>query len=248
MSAANPQYLDLINRAHRLIGVATDGMNLTPYQLQNALWALNELIDAQNANELWVYNRSEYTVPLSIQKQTWTVGPGGDVNVPVRPFNIAGAVILQNASTASPTRIPLAILTDDEWLYLRAPAQVSNIPQYVYMQNTWPLGVLHLWPTPAVNDTQLIVLLDTFLTEGVALTDTVNLPPAYRAGLTALLAITIAPEYAREAPPTVMNMALKYNNLIANANFKMSRLDFDTQAQGTRNLVGSYIIASDSGR
>ena len=91
-------------------------------------------------------------------------------------------------------------------------------------------------------------MLDTFLTEGVALTDTVNLPPAYRAGLTALLAITIAPEYAREAPPTVMNMAMKYNNLIANANFKMSRLDFDTQAQGTRNLTGSYIIASDSGR
>ena len=241
-------YTDLINRAHRQIGVGNDGMPLTPYQFNNALYALNELIDVQNANEQWVYDRVEYSLPLNVQKQTWTVGPGGDIDIPIRPYNAAGAAILQNASSSSPTRIPLAQLSDDEWLYIRAPIQTSNIPQYFYMENSWPLGIIHLWPIPIVNDTKLIILLDTFLTGNVALTDTVNLPPAYRGGLTALLAITIAPEFAREAPPTVMGMAQKYSNLIANANFKMSRLDFDSQAQGVRNLTGSYLIASDTGR
>jgi len=241
-------YTDLINRAHRMIGVGNEGQLLTPYQLNNALFAFNELIDVQNNNEAWVYNRVEYTAPLNVQKQNWTVGPGGDINIPVRPYNLAGAVIVQNASTSSPTQIPLAVLTDDEWLYIRAPEQTSNIPQYIYMENSWPLGILHLWPIPIVNDTQLVVLLDTFLTNPVALTDTVDLPPAYRGGLTALLAITIAPEFGREAPPTVMAQSLKYSNLIANANFKMSRLDFDTMAQGTKNIFGAYLIASDTGR
>lgn len=238
-------YADLISGALRLVGVIGDGETPSTDQTANALFTLNEMLDAWNSDGLMIYTTSFYEKMLTTA-QSYTVGPSGDFNIPVRPSEINGAWIRQNASAANPIDLPVSILTATEWGDIRSKYVASAIPRFVYMDGNWPTANIYVWPVPNGTDTKLILSLNTPLSATVATTDTETLPPSYRQAIRFNLACLLAAEYGREASPSTKEVAYKSKNLIAQNNQQIDRLDFDSAIQGTGG--GRYWIGDDNTR
>ena len=239
-------YRDIITGALRLIGIVGDSEQPTSYQADNGLYALNEMIGAWNADDLMIYTTSFSQVAINVAKQTWTIGPGGDIDTPVRPSEIDAANIIQNASTQNPVTLPMSILSPNEWAEIRSKNSTSNYPRFLYCNGDWPLATMFLWPSPNVSDCKLEVLFNSPLNQALTLDTVEALPPAYRQAIRFNLAVILAPEYGREASQAVQAQAYKSKNIIAQNNQNIDRLDFDSGIQGT--LGGAYWIGDDQVR
>jgi hypothetical protein len=239
-------YRDLISGSLRLIGVIGESETPTAYQAATALSALQEMIDAWNADGMMIYTQSFHELVIDQPKQTWTIGPGADIDVPVRPAELSTAFLRMNRSTSQPVDMPMAILSPNEWADVRSKAVTSNYPRFIYLNGDWPVATLYLWPFPNVADTSLNLLFNQTLDSGVGLDDTDNLPPAYRQALRFNLACLLAPEFGREATQTVQSTAYKSKNVIGQNNQNIDRLDFDSAIQGHRG--GKYWIGDDQSR
>jgi hypothetical protein len=239
-------YRDLIAGALRLIGIIGDGEPPSSYQSSNALFTLQEMIDSWNADDLMIYTTSFHELPITLPQQTWTIGPGGDIDVPVRPSEIDTAFLRQNASTAQPVDLPMAILSPTEWADVRSKSSASNYPRFIYMNGDWPVATLYLWPFPQVADAELHLLFNQTLDPGITLDTPENLPPAYRQALRFNLACLLAPEYGLEASQAVSMQAYKSKNIIAQNNQSIDRLDYDSAIQGTQG--GKYWVGDDQVR
>ncbi len=239
-------YRDLVAGALRLIGVIGDSETPTSYQAENALFALKEMLDSWNSDGLMIFTSTFHELSLSTQKSDWTIGPGAEIDVTVRPSQITGAWVKQNASTSSPIDLPMSVLTPSEWGDIRSKTVSSNIPRFVYLNNDWPTATLYLWPVPQVNDTKLVLLFESVLDADLTLDTVETLPPAYRQAIRFNLAALIAPEYGMEASPTVQLQAYKSKNTIAQNNQEIDRLDFDPIIQGTKQ--GLWYIGDDTTR
>ena len=236
-------YNDLVNGALRLIGIIGEGETPTSYQSDNALFTLNEMLDSWNADGLMIYTQNFYEYTFVSNTSTVTIGPGGNIDIPVRPSELTAAWIRQNAS-GNYIDLPMNLITQEEYGNIRAKTSPSTIPRYIALNGDWPVATMYLWPTAIPSDTKLRILCNYPLTTGVALSDTENLPPAYRQAIRFNLACLLAAEYGREAPPTVQQQAYKSKSIIAQNNQSIDHLDFDPLIQGgDQNLW--YIVADD---
>jgi hypothetical protein len=239
-------YNDLINGSLRLIGIIGDSETPTSYQTANALFTLNEMLDQWNADGLMIYTTSFYTYNIAGTTASVTIGPGGQIDVPYRPSEIEGAWIRQNAGSSQPIDLPMSVLTPGEWGDVRSKSVSSPIPRFIYLNGDWPTATAYLWPVASAANTTLVLLFNQTLNASVLASDTENLPPAYRQAIRFNLACLLAPEYGREAPPSVQAQAYKSKNLIAQNNQNIDRLEFDSGIQGTSG--GSYWIGDDQTR
>ena len=70
---------DIISAALRSIGAIVPGEKPKPAEMQDALITLNQMIDSWQAQRLMVYAIVRYIYAPTVLKQTYTVGPGGDI-------------------------------------------------------------------------------------------------------------------------------------------------------------------------
>lgn len=236
-------YRDIITGALRLIGVIGDSEQPSSYQAENALYALQEMLGAWNSDGMMIYTQESHSLNITLPKQVWTIGPGADINVPIRPSEISSAILRQNASTAMPVDLPMSVLSADEWSTIRSKSSGSNYPRFVYMSGDWPVANLYLWPFPQVADAQLILTFDQTLNSEVTLDTIETLPPAYRQAIRFNLAVLLGPEYGTEASMVVQQQAYKSKNIIGQNNQEIDRLAYDTNLSGVNS--GIYWIGSD---
>lgn len=233
-------YRDLITSALRLINVVSEAETPTAYQAETALAALEELIDQFNASQIMIYTQDIVLHTLT-NSATFTIGAGGDVDVPSRPFKLDAAFLRMNTAS-TPIDIPMSVLSASEWMGVRSKSVQSTYPRYIYINGDWPLATAHLWPVPTgVGDTSIGLLLNHTLTTGLTLDDEETLPPAYRQALRFGLAELLAPEYGREAPPTVIAKADSSKRLLMQTNTDIDRLSYDISGV----TGGRYWIVAD---
>lgn len=236
-------YADLISGALRLVGIIGDGETASTDQSNNALFTLQEMLDSWNSDGLMVYTNAFYEYTLT-SSQTYTVGPSGNFNIPVRPSRINGAWLREDASSNQPIDRPLSVLSANEWGNISSKSVTSDLPQCVYLDGSWPTATLYVWPVPSGADTKIILSFGVPLTAlTIATSDTETLPPAYRQAIRFNLACLLAAEYGREASPTTKETAYKSKNLIAQNNQQIDRLSFDSIL--TSNGDRGYWIVSD---
>lgn len=217
-------YRELIAGSLRLIGVLGEGEQMQPYHAQNALATLNELVDALNSQSLKLYQRKYYTAALT-GGSTYTVGPGGNVNVPVRPAGVAAAWF-REGSGAEQFDLPVSVVTAGAWGGIRSKGAAGSPSGALFYDGNWPLATLTLHPGPDAGGT-LVLLVNEPLDATVGLDDEESLPPAYRQALRFQLAVLLAPEFGREAPVTVQLTALKALTNISAANSVPELLRFE---------------------
>lgn len=232
---------DLIYASLRLIGVISPGQTPSNDQAQDALYSLNSIISTWRTEKLMVYATLPHQFPLVASQKTYTVGPGGNFDMP-RPVRI-DKITLQYLQTGVPTlTLPVGMLDLDQYNAIIVPDTTSTIPMSAYVDDAYPLRTLYLYPVPSiVNKVTLFTWeqLDAF----ASLDDDVSLPDGYERALRFALAVELAPEFGRDPLQTVIANAVAAKASVMtqnNADTPLMQVDPAAQQQkpnGTFNYL-----------
>lgn len=199
--------LSLITRALRLINVVASSELPTSDEANDALTTFQEMIDSWNADRLAIFTTGYADYSLTLGKQAFTLGPGGDFNAN-RPSKIIGmsAILLQNPS--NPIEVPMEMYTMWDW---QNKIPVKNVPgsfpQVCYDDGGMPLRTLNFWPIPTYQTNNVRIYSWTSLTWPATLQTLLNFPPGYAKAFRYNLAVELASEYGAQVPPEVAQIA-----------------------------------------
>jgi hypothetical protein len=222
--------LDLIKRSMRLIDALNIGDEPTAEEAQDALLALNSMVDAWGTERLTMYatTRALYAIVAGQQAYTIGRGPGADYAAD-RPMYIdaAGLVIAQTDPTQTLERPIYIIRTNTEWARVRLKGETSTLPTDLYYQPGWPNGTIAFWPAPT-NDNTLALYTPSAVAEFTSLTQVISLPPGYRRALPYNLAADFGPEFGvKKVPDDVLRIADESKRSLKRANVAIDFLRVD---------------------
>jgi hypothetical protein len=217
---ANSTALDLIESALRVLQVKASDVDLTAEEANDALDALNAMIEAWSLDGFLLYHFTKQTFNAIPNANPITIGIGGDINI-ARPIDINELTF-----NASGTDIPVERLPYNDYSRIKLKSLKNNYPIYFYLDQTFPLSSLYLYPVPTAAISLTAYIKQAF-TSFANLSAPVSLPPGYWRALKFSLAIELAPEYQTTAGDDVKNMALSAKSLIRRTNRQPSTLQSD---------------------
>ena len=203
----------ILYRALRLAQITRGpGRIANPEQLNDALIALNGMLDSLNIQHDGIFSVNNNSYTLTPSKTNYTIGidPLGvahaDFAAP-RPIRIDKARLVL---TSSPTQVylPLAIATHMEWASIVVRQIPTTIPQILYCDYAYPLANLFFWGYPTQANKVELWTWQPFTTFA-SVVDNVILPPGYPDMLCYNLAVRLADQFGTVAPPNVMTEARK---------------------------------------
>ena len=166
--------LDLIKyglKKRKVLGV---GDTLTDDEAQDCLDTLNLMLESFSLDRLMVYNEAlQSFVPDG--SASYTIGPGGDIDVTERPTKLTSAYTRDSAGIDRPMAI---LLNPQDYDRIALKAIGVPWPSAVWYEPTAPLGTLHFWPVP--NGNTIYLRFWQQLQQFETLTETIVLPPGYK--------------------------------------------------------------------
>ena len=191
---------DIVMGALRLLQVASPDVTIGDDEANDALSALNQMVDSFSNESLLLHHITQETFTLVPNLAVHRIGIGGDFDTQ-RPLSIEAATI-----NVSGTDWPIKLFQFDDWAAIRLKTLNSNYTQYLYMDDTYPLANVFMYPiAPTAN---LITLYcKKPLTPFCSLQIQVIFPPGYERMLKYTLACELAPEYQTEAGANVEKLA-----------------------------------------
>jgi len=214
--------LTIITDALLDLGVLAEDETPSASQVQGGLRKLNNMIDSWNISNLMVYGATPITLPLVANQGSYTIGLGGDLNIP-RPANITAAFI-RDVTQAGNSRqdIPVYMFNNEEWQNVAFKGQTGTYPyQGIWVNETSPLLTVHVTPIPTGSIYQLVLWVSDMISN-LTQNDVITLAPGYKRALTANLAVEWAGSFQVEVPASVAVIAssskaqLKAKNLQIN--------------------------------
>lgn len=232
--------LILTNQALKISGVLGVGQTALPEDTNDAFLQMNMMM-SQWQRKRWLVYCLETTSKVATGAVSYTVGLGGDFNIP-RPDRIESAYFRQLV-TSQPNQIdyPLTIIQARENYNQIALKELSSWPQYLFYESSFPLGRIYVWPVPQASVYSIFISVKTALSRFTSLAQTIDLPPEYEAALQWNLAMRLRPLYQLPADETITMMARDSLNVIRGANTQIATLQMPTRL--VRNAL--YNIHSD---
>lgn len=143
--------LDIIKGAMRAVNILSSGRNPTSEEASDYVAILNQFLDACNAERLMIFTINRLgPYDLTQGQQAYTVGPGGDINIP-RPPRIELITILWLGNPQQPAEIPLDMLDERGWAGIPVKNIGAALPNKVWDDGNFPLRTLSYWPYPTVQ-------------------------------------------------------------------------------------------------
>lgn len=200
MTTANEQ----INGALRLLGVLAEGETPSAATSQDALVALNQMIDSWSTERLAVFATQDQVFswpPNAIQR---TLGPTGNF-VGQRPIQIDDSTYFRDASSGISYGIKL--INQQQYNGIAVKTVTSTYPQVMWVNMEYPDILMTVYPVPT-KVLEFHIVSVTPLTAPANLATTLAFPPGYLRAFRYCLACEIAPEFGVEPSPTVMRIAM----------------------------------------
>ena len=222
----------------RLIGVLASGETATSDEANNALTALNDMIDTWSNESLLIYEKAYETFGLTVNQQSYQWGTGAaDFNSP-RPQKLED-VNWQQVSATTTLELPVEIINKDQWAAISIKGITSNIPTRCWLEFTYPNATLHIWPIPSVSG-NIVIWSWKPLVDITLLTTTISLPPGYSRALRYNLALELAPEYGRQVDPLVEAHAIESKANLKVMNSKILLMGCDPATLNKRSTWNWY--------
>lgn len=199
---------DVIDFAMKLAGVLGQGQTATGEDLADAFKALNMML-AQWQRKRFMLWALEDTGFISTGAQSYTVGPGGDYNIP-RPDKLRYAYVRQfGLMTNAPytTDYKLTILDSREDYSLITLKKLGSFPRWIYYQPDFPLGSIFPWPIPDANLYEVHIVTPMGMQTFTLPSDQILMPLEYLETLCFNLAVRLCPMFGNEAPAEVLGLA-----------------------------------------
>lgn len=231
----------LITRSLQLIGVVASGETPTADESNDGLLTLNDLLQQLQFQGLSIFTITRATKAIVASQATYTIGAAGDFNR-LWTNRVDGAAILY--TTPDPdVEVPIRVLTEREWQNTAAKGQTSTVPNAVYLNPTYPLATLHVYPVATDTTVTLVLYIPEPVTTLATLDTAISLPPGYEAMLRYNLAMWLSPEYERPIDPVVAKMASDTMADVKRANFRPRLLRVDSAITGGQGAT--YNIYTD---
>ena len=177
----------------RLTGAISSGETPTADEASDALLVANQMLDSFNAEKLMIFTILRSTFTLVVNQQVYTLGTGGDFNIP-RPARIEQFSIIQQPLATQPLELPMAILNYQQWQQIPVKNTPTNLPQAVYPDMAFPLINLNLWGVPTAPQ-QVALYTWQALSQFTSLITDLTFPPGYAEMLRYNLALRLGPEW-----------------------------------------------------
>lgn len=210
-----PSARTLITDSLKTIGALAAGEAPTAAELNDAYRRLTDLLEAWRTQRLTIYEARRTTHTLVADQQEYSLGEGGDLDQ-VRPLSIDALGIIDSNDDES----PLALLTEAEWIGMGLKDGISStLPTSAYIEWSFPLANVILWPIP--TEALTLAIYHPHALEAFADYDTdYDLPPGYARALRYNLAVELAPEFGRPLDPLVAGLAAESLATIKRANHR----------------------------
>lgn len=234
---------DLIQAALEELGVYAPGETLTEADASRGLWVLNAMLDSWSNENLFCYAIQEFTVPLVIGQNQYSIGPSGQVNG-VRPLRAITGLGAAYVVDGSQNRYPVDVIERDQWNRIGLLTANSQIPTRIFYDPQFPLGILNVFPMPASS---YDLYFDAYLqlSDFGSLTTVLTLPPGYQDAIQHNLAIRLKPFFATgQIDPIIIELASQTKAAVKRTNIKQSPASYD--ASIISRATPTYNIFRDS--
>lgn len=195
---------DQINRALRMIGVLAEGETPSAGTSNDALIALNQMIDSWNTERLSVFSTQDQQFTWPSGQASQTLGPSGSL-VGTRPVLLDTATYYKDPGTG--ISYPIELINRDEYDAITLKTITSTFPQVLFVSMDYPNVTMYTYPVPT-QDLEWHFISVTPLTQPATLATVLSFPPGYLRAFAYNLACEIAPEFGVEPPPTVARIAM----------------------------------------
>lgn len=223
---------DIISSAARLAGILASGETLQGNEPSDCLLILQQMIDEWQADGLKIFTTRIDTFPFVLGTQAYTLGTGGNFNIP-RPAKIhrMGVQILSNPT--QPSEVPITLLDDDGWANVRVKNIGGSYPLFCYDDGAFPLRTLSFWVIPGLACNLVLYSWQPLATFPDINTTDVTFPPAYAQALKYNLAICLSAEFKTQLDPVVMGIAASSLAALKEINLPQPILRCDPGLSGT---------------
>lgn len=213
---------DLFSLALLDSGIVGQGQTASAADINNALRRTNLMI-GQWARQRWLVYALTTESVTSTGAQSYTVGPGGDFDMP-RPDRLESAFQRQPNNAGLPVDWALEIITSREDYNRIALKTLTSFAGSIFYDSAFPIGRVYPWPIPQANLYQIHITVKTPLTAFTSLTQDINLPPEYEEAIYANLVVRLRAAYQLPPDPVFVALAKKSLAVIRGANTQISRL------------------------
>ncbi|CAB4126843.1 hypothetical protein UFOVP254_32 [uncultured Caudovirales phage] len=200
MTTANDQ----INGALRLLGVLAEGETPSASASQDALLALNQMLDSWNTEKLMIYNTIDQVFTWPTGEITRHLGPSGEF-VGLRPVMLEDSTYYRDPTTN--VSFGIKFINQQQYDGIAVKTVTSTYPQVMWINMEYPNISMTIYPRPT-RDLEWHFISAQELSQPAELSTTLAFPPGYLRAFRYNLACEIAPEFGVEPSPTVARIAM----------------------------------------
>ena len=218
---------DVITEGLKKSGVLGDGQAMSGGDMVSALSDFNDMIGQWNSQRWLTWNLVSMSA-ISTGAASYTVGPGGNYNVSVRPDRIESCFLRQLAVSGLSVDVPVEIIPSREEYNRLSIKGLISFTRYVFYDNAFPTGTLYFYPTPNAVVYQLWISFKNALP--VFTQQTINtvlsIPPQYIAALKFNLAVRYRQAYGKglRPDPELKALARSALDIVRQANLQIPEL------------------------
>ena len=231
---------DQINGALRLIGQLAEGETPSAATSQDALTAMNQMIDSWSIERLAVFSTQDQVFSWPPGAISRTLGPTGNF-VGNRPVLLDDSTYFRDP--ANGISFGIKIINQQQYDGIAVKTVTSTYPQVIWINMDYPNIDMYIYPVPTkVLEWHFISV--TELDQPATLATVLSFPPGYLRAFRYNLACEIAAEFGVEPSPQVSRIAMTSKRNLKRINSPDDIMSLPYSIVGTRQrfniFAGNY--------
>jgi len=195
---------DIINGSLRLIGALAEDEVPSAETSQDALSAMNQMIESWNIERLSVFATQDQVFLWPVGQISRTLGPTGDF-VGNRPILLDDATYYRDPGTG--VSYGVKFINQQQYDGLAVKTVTSTYPQVMFTNMTYPDIEMTVYPRPTRELEWHFISVEE-LTQPALLATVISFPPGYLRAFRYNLACEMAPEFGVEPSSQVRRLAM----------------------------------------
>jgi hypothetical protein len=195
---------DQINRSLRLLGILAEGETPSAAMSQDALIALNQMIDSWSIERLAVFCTQDQVFTWPAGEYIRTLGPSGNF-IGLRPVMLDDATYFRDPGTN--VSFGIKFINQQQYNGIAVKTVTSTYPQVCFVNMGFPDITMSIYPRPT-RDLEWHFVSVQELDQPATLATDLHFPPGYMRAFTYNLAMEFAPEFGVEPSPQVSRIAM----------------------------------------
>ena len=231
---------DQINGALRLIGQLAEGETPSAATSQDALTAMNQMIDSWSTERLAVFSTQDQVFMWPPGAISRTLGPTGNF-VGNRPILLDDSTYFRDP--ANNISFGIKIINQQQYDGIAVKTVTSTYPQVIWINMDYPNIDMYIYPVPTkVLEWHFISVSE--LDQPATLATVLSFPPGYLRAFRYYLACEIAAEFGVEPSPQVSRIAMTSKRNLKRINNPDDIMSLPYSIVGTRQryniFAGNY--------